>query len=477
MEVVASSQGRVLVANTLVASTLWHRLMALTPPRNLMSSIQQEIVDFFWSGRHWVRAAALYLPLAEGGQGLISIQSKIASFRLRTVSRLLYDCGPSWLNFGKLLLRSVGRFGHKQLFLLNPEELDLSGLTPFYTSVLQAWHTFKFTRATSEMPGMWVFEEPLFFNGLLRARTLQSASLRTSLRQAGCTKVGHLMKAKAKSLEALRRRSNTSSIRILDQVVKEVCAALPESRRAFAEDADLCEQWIEDGDYSFPSLQVTPVVGDWHEGAGQLLTLRTPHLGTFQACGKKETYNLCVTEFLGPDSSPKGCWRCLYKLPVEKRTADLRWRIVHGAIATNRYRAHLDLELGEGCIFCSEVETLEHLFIQCPRLSALFILLKSWFQGLGEEFSFVLFIFGPKYSVKKKGVHTLLNFLSGAAKIWLTRRSRLQGVGSVALLPVLQGLLRARLRVEHTYYHLMDNIQAFSHMGAVGGDGELRLYI
>ncbi|KAJ3586493.1 hypothetical protein NHX12_012891, partial [Muraenolepis orangiensis] len=368
------------------------QLMALTPPRNLVSSIQQDIVDFFWSGRHCVRAAALYLPLAEGGQGLICIQSKIASFRLRTVSRLLYDCGPSWLNFGKLLLRSVGRFGHKQLFLLNPEELDLSGLTPFYTSVLQAWHTFKFTRATSEMPGMWVFEEPLFFNGLLRARTLQSASLRTSLREAGCTKVGHLMKAKATSLEALRRRSNTSSIRILDQVVKEVCAALPESLRAFAEDADLCEQWIEDGDYSFPSLEVTPAVGDWHEGAGQLLTLRTPHLGTFQACGKKETYNLCVkvlnlrslagvresrwAEFLGPDSSPKGSWRCLYKLPVEKRTADLQWRIVHGAIATNRYRAHLDPELGEGCILCSEVETLEHLFVQCPRLSALFVLLK-----------------------------------------------------------------------------------------------------
>ncbi|KAJ3583797.1 hypothetical protein NHX12_015584, partial [Muraenolepis orangiensis] len=105
---------------------------------------------------------------------------------------------------------------------------------------------------------------------------------------------------------------------------------------------------------------VTPAVGDWHEGAGQLLTLRTPHLGTFQACGKKETYNLCVkvlnlrslagvkesrwAEFLGPDSSPKGSWWCLYKLPVEKRTADIQWRIVHGAIATNR--------LSGGCL-CS----------------------------------------------------------------------------------------------------------------------------
>ncbi|KAJ3605708.1 hypothetical protein NHX12_027752 [Muraenolepis orangiensis] len=185
------------------------------------------------------------------------------------------------------------RASSARLFLLNPEELDLSGLTPFYTSVLQAWHTFKFTSATSEMLGMWVFEEPLFFNGLLRARTLQSASLRTSLREAGCTK----------DFGSGGEGGLCCPARVL---------------RAFAEDTDLCEQWIEDGDYSFPSLQVTPAVGDWHEGAGQLLTLRTPHLGTFQACGKKETYNLCVkvlnlrslagvkesrwAEFLGPDS-------------------------------------------------------------------------------------------------------------------------------------------------------------------------------
>lgn len=34
-------------------------------------------------------------------------------------------------------------------------------------------------------------------------------------------------------------------------------------------------------------------------------------------------------------SSPRGSWRFLYKPPTEKRTADLQWRIVHGAVATN----------------------------------------------------------------------------------------------------------------------------------------------
>ncbi|KAJ3589845.1 hypothetical protein NHX12_010686 [Muraenolepis orangiensis] len=54
---------------------------------------------------------------------------------------------------------------------LTPEERDLSGLTPLYTSVQQAWCLLKFSRATSRMPGM--FEEPKDFT----TWTLQPASL------------------------------------------------------------------------------------------------------------------------------------------------------------------------------------------------------------------------------------------------------------------------------------------------------------
>ena len=94
-----------------------------------------------------------------------------------------------------------------------------------------------------------------------------------------------------------------------------------------------------------------------------------------------------------------------------------------------------------------------------------------WFQGFGEVFSFTLFIFGPKYCQRKKSAHTLINFISGAAKlaIWLTRKNQAQGIGSVEPVPVLEGLLKARLRVEHTYYRMTDNMLAFRQIWAVGG--------
>ena len=61
-----SYRGRVLVINNLVASMLWHTFSVLPPPVSLVQEVQKILVDFFWTGQHWVRAAALYLPVHEG---------------------------------------------------------------------------------------------------------------------------------------------------------------------------------------------------------------------------------------------------------------------------------------------------------------------------------------------------------------------------------------------------------------------------
>ena len=108
-------------------------------------------------------------------KGLINIRSKIASFRLQTAQRLLYNCGPSWFDTVHLLRRAWQLDYDKQLFLLQPETVDLPGLTLFYSSVLQSWQIFNIVCNTNETCGKWLFEEPLFFNSLIK--TLQSASL------------------------------------------------------------------------------------------------------------------------------------------------------------------------------------------------------------------------------------------------------------------------------------------------------------
>jgi len=116
--------------------------------------------------------------------------------------------------------------------------------------------------------------------------------------------------------------------------------------------------------------------------------------------------------------SPKGCWCALYKSPINKRTSGLQWRIVHGAIALNRHVAHFNPSGGVGCSFCSEVESVFHLCVQCLRLRDLFTLLSSWFSSLYEFFfSFKLFVYGPRYSVQMKRTLVLIHFFIRHCKI------------------------------------------------------------
>eukprot|EP00064_Thunnus_orientalis_P008015 superscaffoldBa00000926_g8037 len=90
----------------------------------------------------------------------------------------------------RLILLAAGHLRYsKQLFLLRQEEADLTGLPSFYTSVLDAWKIPKATRDLAAMGGLWLFEEPLFFNSFIQTQTLSSASLRSSLRHAGCVKL------------------------------------------------------------------------------------------------------------------------------------------------------------------------------------------------------------------------------------------------------------------------------------------------
>ncbi len=128
-----SYRGRVLVANNLAASILWHKTIVMKPLEELVSTIQRTIVNFFWNGQHWTRAAVLYLPVQEGGQGLVAVRNRIRAFRIQAAQRFLYDKDVLWEKTASAIMRRVGGYGlDKQLFLINLEEIHLSELTVFY---------------------------------------------------------------------------------------------------------------------------------------------------------------------------------------------------------------------------------------------------------------------------------------------------------------------------------------------------------
>lgn len=388
----------------------------------------------------------------------MDIRSRMAAFRLQAAQRLLYGGSFSWVSVARLLLwRAGGLRLDRQLFLMEPQ--FFTGLTPFYTSVLDAWKTLNHQRSPGYKPGLWLFEEPLFNNDLLCTTFFASATVKTAFIRAGVVKLGHLVQS---SIERLSEATGIRSLRMLQNLVRDLCQSLPGPLGTYVQNQVLMDQWSSSQEYVFPSLDVSPAVGQWREESGLLLNVRTPSLPTFSTCSSKQLYCSCVKvlnlgslkdvresrwiETLASGSSPRGSWRVLYKPPVEKRMADIQWRIIHGALATNRYRARIDPSIGEGCPFCSESETLVHLVLSCPRLAGFFRVLQDWVRGLGEIFSAPLFIFGPKYSPAKRRKHVLLNCIFASAKlaIWKSRKNRLLGVGWTDATRCLRGLMAAQ---------------------------------
>ncbi|KAL7850109.1 hypothetical protein SRHO_G00194580 [Serrasalmus rhombeus] len=186
--------------------------------------------------------------------------------------------------------------------------MDLSGTSAFYQSVLRAWSVaLRTTRSEVQLCSL-VEEEPLFYSPLIPVTELTFRSIHLGFQGASIIKLGDLR---------------------------------------------VDEDWK-----SGEVLSAATEIGDYQEEEGALLSFRTPQLDGFADVSKTALYDVCVkvlhrtsldglkeSRWLGllaSGSSPQDSWRSLCKLPIEKRTWDLQWRIVHGAVATNRHMARID---------------------------------------------------------------------------------------------------------------------------------------
>ena len=118
-------------------------------------------------------------------------------------------------------------------------------------------------------------------------------------------------------------------------------------------------------------------------------------------------------------------WRVLYKPPIKKRTVDLRWRILHGSIASNSFINVMNPNVSSACMFCGLRETIYHIFTECSRLSDFFAFLSMVFKLFKITFSEPVFIMGAGYQKKGKDKWQLVNYCIGEAKmaIYLSRKT------------------------------------------------------
>jgi len=455
-----SFRGRVTIINNLVVSMFWHRLACIEPPSGLLAKLQAVIVDFFWTKLHWIPQSVLYLPREEGGQGLIHLVSRGATFRLQFIQRLL--TGPEdlvWRNVAGSILKQAGGLGLDfTLFLLDSNKIQLNGLTPFYKGVFRVWSFFKKRRGVSETSLFWLLEEPTVFGARLDVSNEIACGFENVLIVSKKVKLCDLIAAGGPGLNnshgvvaGLKLKSERLASKLLE-VLKQ---------RLTMEEKFLLASYGE-GKVSpnnkdpFPEVFFSPDL----KGANGLMLEDLEDVSIHKA-DRKKLYQNCVKvlnkkvlngrvdtvwrDKLCLDHSIKPVWRVLYKPPLEKRVGDLQWRILHGAVAVNAFISVINPNVSNGCPFCKKRETIFHCFMECSRLGYFFDFLKLLFNKLNEVFTVQSFIFGFRYVAKNRIKCQLLNFIIGEAKmaIYLSRKNKIEGSEGCEAVSILKNRIKS----------------------------------
>ncbi|KAK0138454.1 Transposon TX1 uncharacterized protein [Merluccius polli] len=477
-----SFRGRVLILNNLVASMLWHRLACLDPPTGLIVQIQVKIVNFFWDKLHWIPQSVLYLSRDEGGQGLVHLASRTATFRLQFIQK--YLTGPEglvWRDVASCILRRVNNLGlDAALFLTDFKFLKLGGLPPFYQGVFKSWGLFKCKRSEKCNSMYWLLKEPLICGAKMDVCCSTVPGLMAALCSSSVTCLKQLVDAAGPELtdvQALGSVLGVRSVRLTQRSLELWRRRLTEKERVFLLKYGRGEAEPDPTD-PYPEIHLCP---GFTELSGPLLRHSDGETLSLHKADKKTLYTNCVktihktrlcdraecvwTGRLG-GLSPQ--WRTLYKPPLKKRTGDLQWRILHGAIATNAFLSVLNDSVVKECPFCGLTESIFHVFTECRRLTGIFNVLTRVFNLFGVIFTTPGFICGVGFKKTEKAKCRLLNFLIGEAKmsIYLTRRDRLQG--GPTLDPVTQWRynVKARLRLEFCFHRVTGNIDVFEQQWA-----------
>lgn len=152
-----------------MSSALWYRLACVDPPSSLLADVQRVLVDFFWDRLHWVPQSMLFLPKVEGGQGLVHLASRGATFRLQFIQRLL--TGPVdvvWRLLSYCILQQFGGLGlSSSLLLMDLKNMNVSSLSGFYHSVFKVWNLMNKRRLERSDSLFWLLKEPVLYGGRL----------------------------------------------------------------------------------------------------------------------------------------------------------------------------------------------------------------------------------------------------------------------------------------------------------------------
>ena len=97
--------GRAKLINIMIFPKIWYLATIFPPNKNHLKEIEHWIFNYMWVGKgEKIKRNTMYLPINQGGTGLVNIECKYLSLFLRQIMKVFNNDETPWVNFGHMYL-------------------------------------------------------------------------------------------------------------------------------------------------------------------------------------------------------------------------------------------------------------------------------------------------------------------------------------------------------------------------------------
>ena len=138
-----SIKGRITLIKSLIASQLTYCAVVIDIPRDILKTLDREIISFMWRGRPpKVKRSVICQPIERGGLGAVDIASYVRSIQLSWTRRMLTNRDAKWR---VLLQKAAGPILLEDLLRGNMSQrhVESIGLPNFYSKIIAEYYRLK----------------------------------------------------------------------------------------------------------------------------------------------------------------------------------------------------------------------------------------------------------------------------------------------------------------------------------------------
>ena len=453
-----SFKGRVLIANQLAASKIFHLLATASPPEHVLAELQEKLVNFIFNdGRHWLGREIVHQNPIRGGLGLACLQARMLTFRYKLLISFLSnpDHHPSY-SFMRHFFRQYRKLGvDREVFATNLQPQFFIHLPTFHSELMHAWDKIGARFTTLPQDYDFCLNMPIT-SYLFKRVDRDDSGLVGRLAACGIRLVGDLLDSKdgswlppehlqAAAVARLSARRLTGDLNDIRNIISPVLNA-----------RDLGT--TRDAGSPVP-LDIT-ITGD---GNGVTATTKAVYdilNGKVNSLPSNTTVFFQRTGIIPQDRRVP--WKNIYHLPTSKREGDAQYRLLHNILPSLQVLHHLDADIPRLCGWCGEEGTITHLFVTCPAIQPSLTLLHTLLHRLlpGSKLDFTdYWMLIPHAKSRPREVVRICNYLIMSLKHVIYRLYSQSKFYDPFVM--WQNRLKYKITSEYLFYKSCKDLQSF----------------